>query len=165
MCLSLLLQISGTKKSKMMMMINKYNVNLPVHHGLGWNMGHAAAVSGNVEMAQELLKKGLNPDKGDKFGWTPRQLSMDLHGADIFQGETCRDKHDTPRQLNEWDISPVHVAAISGKPLQVVECVAQGLDFEKPDGFGYTALDYLEFLHGDGKLYRHLINIRKELTE
>lgn len=158
MCLSL------WQKRETMMRINKYTINLAVNHRLGWNMGHVAAVCGDKDKAQEYLNMGLNPDKGDKFGWTPRQLSIDLHGVDVFEGQECKDKRMMPNQDQDWNMSEVHIASINGKPLQVVECVTKGLDFEKEDVFGYTALDYLELLHGDGKLYKHLISLRKELV-
>lgn len=151
----------------MMLNINKYNVNLSIHQRLGWTAGHIAAVYGDTEKAELLLQMGFNPDKGDKFGWTARQLSEDIYGVDIFKGETCNGSA-APELMNGLDLkmTDAHIAAIGGKPIHVLGCLCKNhKSFYEKDVFGYTPLDYLDMLHGDRNIYQHIINIRQELGE
>lgn len=139
---------------------NKYNVNLAVIPKLGWTIGHVVAVSGDWQHVEQLLTIGLNADKGDKFGWTARQLSVDIHGADIFNGEKC-DGNVVPDMMG---ITDVHIAAINGKFKPIQDHLLKDMDaFYKKDCFGYTPLEYLEMLHRDGNFYQNLINIYREL--
>lgn len=157
----MLLQIERT----IMMRVNKYNVNLSIHQRLGWTAGHVAAVCGNLEQAKMLMELGFNPDKGDKNGWTARQLSVDLHGKDIFKEDMCDDVRPLPEPGQDFKMMDAHVAAISGKPLPLLQCLNKDMNaFQEKDFFGYTPLDYLDLLHHDGDYYRRLIAIRRELA-
>lgn len=146
-----------------MAMINKYNVNLVIDRKLGWTIGHAIAVSGDWKQVEKLMALGLNADKGDKFGWTPRQLSEDLHGVDIFKGDQCEYKA-VPNMNNHWNMTDAHIAAINGRHQQILECIVKDTaSFYVKDAFGNTPLDYLEVLHNDNHLYEYFINLRQEL--
>lgn len=149
-----------------MMRVNKYNVNLSVHQRLGWTAGHVAAVCGNVEQARTMMELGFNPDKGDRNGWTARQLSMDIHGKDIFKGEECANVRPMPEPGQDLKMSEAHISAISGKPMALLQCLNKDMDaFEnQKDIFGNTPLEYLDRLHHDGNYYRRMIAIRRELA-
>lgn len=142
---------------------NKYNINLILDNDLGWTAAHVLAVRGAWRAADDLLKIGLNPDKTDKFGWSARQFSDDMHGADIFNGGRCVVKEADTYSMG---MTPCHVLAISGKPCPIIKMVADDTSsFHVKDAFGNTPLDYLDMLHGDGNFYRRLISIRGELDE
>ena len=142
---------------------NRFNVNWKLHRSLGWTLAHVLAVRGYWKPVDTLMNIGMDPDKGDSFGWTARQLSQDIHGVDIFSGETC--KPITPLAVSEdFGITPTHILAISGKPLPLFECVQKGDCMNEVDCFGNTALDYVESLHHDGDHYRRLITIHKEMS-
>lgn len=146
-----------------MEMINKYNVNLVINHKLGWTIGHAVAVSGDWKQVEKLMAFKLDADKGDKFGWTPRQLSEDIHGVDIFKGEQCENKV-MPNLKNNWNMTDAHVAAINGRHKQILECIlTDTASFYLKDVFGNTPLDYLEMLHHDNHEYEYFIRLRREL--
>lgn len=147
-----------------MAMINKYNINLVIHHKLGWTIGHAVAVSGDWKQVEQLKTLGLNADKGDKFGWTPRQLSEEIHGVDIFNGDQCEYKPVPDVKNNNWNMTNAHIAAINGRHKQILECIiAEAASFYVKDAFGNTPLDYLELLHHDNHEYEYFIKIRQQL--
>ena len=150
--------------------LNKYNVNLILIPALGWNIGHIVAVKCARDMVSILRGLGLNVDKGDKFGWTARQLSKDLHGIDIFESQdTAESTAETTTDNNVQNtnhITELHVAAISGKPQPIFDFIKKEKDlsvfFVAKDCFGFTPMDYLERLHHDGDYYKRLIEIELE---
>lgn len=141
---------------------NKYNVNRKLHHQLGWTLAHVIAVRGCWKSINGLMDIGMNPDQRDNNGMTARQISEDIHGVDIFSGETC--KYVIPNS-NDLGITSTHILAISGKPLPLYDLVKKGDRFDQIDSFGNTPLDYLEWFHGDGNLYKRLIWIFNEIYE
>lgn len=145
-------------------MINKHNINLVVVHTLGWTMGHVVAVCGDTQQAAKFLAMGLDADRGDRSGWTARQLSVDLHGVDIFQGGVvCNGHRPIPEDLPYLKISDAHAAAIDGKHRRIMSCLDRDIPaFYEEDAFGYTPMDYLERLHHEKDYYLRMIEWRKQ---
>lgn len=141
---------------------NKYNINLVLDKDLGWTAAHVLAVRGAWQVVEPLLKIGMDPDKTDKFGWSARQFSDDIHGVDIFNGGTCATKETNSTKIGA---TPCHILAINGKPGQIIQMVVADdiHSFQVEDVFGNTPLDYLDMLHGDGDYYRRLISIRTNI--
>ena len=146
-------------------MFTKHNVNAVMHPKLGWTIGHALAVSGDWKQVQSLMALGLDANKGDKFGWTPRQLSEDIHGVDIFQGKQCP-SHPLPELKRDWGMTHAHIAAINGRHAPILECIIKDANsFYVKDAFGNTALDYLETLHHDNHTYEYFIHLCQEMDD
>lgn len=141
---------------------DRFHIHRKLHSRLGWTLAHVLAVRGCWEPVPTLLTIGMDPDKGDAFGWTARQLSEDLHGVDIFSGETCQSVIPLCCS-DDFGMTETHILAISGKPMPLYHRVKGGDLFDQRDCFGNTPMDYVESLHGDGSLYKRLIAIQEEL--
>ena len=125
------------------------------------------AVRGLVEEAQRIVEAGCTVDKGDKFGWTPRQLSVDLHGVDIFQagGVVSLQSSVVPTSTTGSGFTKAHLVSYNGKPGPIFECITnEGPDqFLVPDVFGNTAMDYLRVLHHDEEVYKKFISLKSQM--
>ncbi|CAB0036532.1 unnamed protein product [Trichogramma brassicae] len=99
--------------------------NLPLHFSLS---------RGYTQEAEELLRKGANPNSTDKEGWTPLHVICERRGDEDVQVrmlfELSSEKYQ-PVQVNvqnDEGNTPLHGAAINNKPKVVKLLLKNGSD-------------------------------------
>lgn len=141
--------------------LNKYNVNVVIFQQLKWTVAHVIAIRGaSHQFIDELVAHGAKLQERDCAGWTPIQLSTKIHGFNIFE----KNQDCIPRMIKHGKTTDAHVAAIRGRLQDVMKVIDMGVDMKQSDCFGFSPLDYLELLHGDGAYYQEILNIRDELS-
>jgi len=73
---------------------------------------HSAASAGDVESVRELLKKGVDPNAKNKYGWTPLHEAASEGHVDVVK--LLLEHGADPNAKNEGGWTPLHVAAYRG---------------------------------------------------
>lgn len=114
-----------------------------------------AATSGQLEVVDQLLREGLDPNSADERGRTPL-----MHAAFAGHFDVARRLLEAGAPVNDadvYDATPLIYASSEGFPNVVALLLDSGADPELTDSFhGWTALMYASF-EGHAEIVEQLI--------
>lgn len=116
---------------------------------------YTACLNRNVHVADELLKKGADPNAANRYGDTPLHIGALQGGFDIVQ--LLLDKGADPNVANNRAQTPLHNAVSGDGDLKVVKLLAEsGAKLDHTNDEGYTPVR-LAAMRGARPVYDWLV--------
>ena len=101
-----------------------------------------ACMKGDIEMVNDLLKAGANPNQSDKFEDTP--LNKVVRIGDLEMVKLLLKSGADPNKRNKWNNTPLHYA-IDKRHLDIIKLLLKaGADPNKANDLGNTPLHWAD---------------------